>query len=104
MPFILMTWIFVLGVIVTEENIYKSLVVFKGLIQVGLYVKRLRERRGGMNSVFIICIFNEKRNTDLAPFTAATVIISENIIINKFSFAGKWKRSETKKLMFKTSP
>ena len=76
MPFILMTWIFVLGVIVTEENIYKSLVVFKGLIQVGLYVKRLRERRGGMNSVFIICIFNGKRNTDLAQFTAATVIIN----------------------------
>ena len=76
MPFILMTWIFVLGVIVTEENINKSLVVFKALIQVGLYVKRLRERRGGMNSVFIICIFNGKRNTGLAPFTAATVIIN----------------------------
>ena len=55
-----MTWIFVLGVIVTEENIYKSLVGFKALIQVGLYVKRLRERRGGMNGVFIICIFNGK--------------------------------------------
>ena len=81
MPFILMTWIFVLGVIVTEENIYKSLVVFKALIQVGS----------------LYAYLTGKRNTDLAPFTTATVIISENIIINKFSFAGKWKRSETDK-------